>query len=70
MRTLPMIGEDSCRGENEQFSVDYFLYVRCCVVANGKEYFEMVVSNPEQMPKDIDFEPLLYLAMEAYNKKN
>lgn len=63
------IGEESYKGENEHFSVDYFLYVRCCVVANGKEYFNNVISNPEQMPKNGDFEPLLYLPVVAYNKK-
>ena len=63
------IGEDSYKGEDKHFSVDYFLYVRCCVVANGKDYFDMAISNPDQMPKEMDFEPLLYLPMEAYNKK-
>jgi|JI10StandDraft_1071094.scaffolds.fasta_scaffold686181_1 predicted DNA-binding WGR domain protein len=63
------IGEEGYKGEDQHFSVDYFLYVRCCVVANGKDYFDMVVSNPGQMPKEMDFEPLLYLPMEAYNKK-
>ncbi len=63
------IGEDSYKGETEHFSVDYFLYVRCCVVANGKDYFNYVIQHPEQMPKSGDFEPLLYLPMEAYNKK-
>lgn len=63
------IGEDSYKGKNEHFSVDYFLYVRCCVVANGKDYFNYVISNPDQMPKNGDFEPLLYLPMETFNKK-
>ena len=63
------IGEESYKGENEHFSVDYFLYVRCCVVANGKAYFEHIIANPQQMPKEMDFEPLLYLPNEAYNKK-
>lgn len=63
------IGEYSYKGENEYFSVDYFLYVRCCVVANGKDFFNYVIANPEKMPKDLDFEALLYLPLEAYNKK-
>jgi len=63
------IGEDSYKGENDFFSSDYFLYVRCCVVANGKEFYESVLNNPTEMPKELDFEPLLYLAEEAYNKK-
>lgn len=63
------IGPDSYKGENEFFSTDYFLYVRCCVVANGKDFFNHVLANPTSMPKEIDFEALLYLADEAYNKK-
>ena len=63
------IGPDSYKGEDEFFSTDYFLYVRCCVVANGKAYYENVLANPTQMPKEMDFEALLYIADEAYNKK-
>ncbi len=63
------IGPDSYRGKNEPFSVDYFLYVRCCVVANGKNYYESVLADPTRMPEELDFEALLYLADEAYNKK-
>jgi predicted DNA-binding WGR domain protein len=63
------IGESSYKNNGEHFSVDYFLYVRCCVVANGKDYFYYILSNPTEMPKDLDFEPLLYLANEAYSKK-
>ncbi|SFU67479.1 Protein of unknown function [Pustulibacterium marinum] len=63
------IGEDSFKDESSNFSVDYFLYVRCCVIANGQEYFESVLKNPKDMPKDKDFEPLLYIAEEAYEKR-
>lgn len=63
------IGEESYINENEPFSVDYFLYVRCCVVANGKDFFSDVLKNPEEMPEEMDFEALLYLPEEAYTKK-
>ena len=63
------IGTESYQGEDIYFSVDYFLYVRCCVVANGKDYYYSVLKNPNNMPKEMDFEPLLYLADEVYNKK-
>lgn len=63
------IGDESYKGEGEHFSVDYFLYVRCCVVANGKDFFKHILGNPTQMPKDMDFEALLYLPAMAYNKK-
>ncbi len=52
--------------EDSYFSVDNFLYVRCCVIANGKKYFEKALNNPKKMPRDIDFEPLLYIAEQAY----
>jgi predicted DNA-binding WGR domain protein len=63
------IGEESYANGGENFSTDCFLYVRCCVVANGKEYYYSVLENPENMPKDLDFEALLYIADEAYNMK-
>lgn len=51
------------------FSVDIFLYERCCVVANGQDFYEKVLSNPKEMPKDIDFEPLLHIASNAYENQ-
>lgn len=63
------IGPDSYRGDNVYFSVDYFLYVRCCVVANGKDYYYHVINNPAAMPKEMDFESLLYFADNVYNAK-
>jgi hypothetical protein len=62
------IGEDSYHPE-KPFSADHFLYARACVVANGKAYFEKVLDDPTQMPKDLTFEPLLNLAGKAYQKK-
>lgn len=53
----------------DYFSEDYFLYVRCCVIANGKEIFQNALANPKHMLKNIDFEPLLYLASSAYEMK-
>ena len=54
---------------NAFFSVDNFLYVRCCVIANGKEFYEKVLNNPSLMPKDVTFESLLYLPSMAYELK-
>ena len=51
------------------FSVDTFLYARCCVIANGQELYEQVLQDPTKMPKDLTFEPLLSLAGRAYQKK-
>jgi hypothetical protein len=51
------------------FSVDNFLYARCCVIANGQEFYEKVLQNPTLMPKDLTFESLLYLPSMAYDMK-
>lgn len=63
------IGEVSYTGEDEFFSVDEFLYVRACVVANGKACFDSVLANPTDMPKEGDFEPLIYVGQQAYELK-
>jgi Protein of unknown function (DUF4240) len=47
-------------------SVDDFLYVRCAVVAEGKDYYEKVLKNPSELPIEISFEPLLSIASDAY----
>ena len=62
------IGEDSWLTD-KYFSVDNFLYARCCVIANGQEAFEVVLNNPSEMPKDLTFEPLLSLAAKTYEFK-
>jgi len=56
-------------GMNGHLSVDDFLYARCCVVANGRETYERVLSDPSNMPLDVTFEPLLRLASDAYRLK-
>lgn len=55
--------------EEGYLSVDDFLYARCAVVANGRAFYEEVRHNPTAMPKDLTFEPLLYVAMTAYQRK-
>jgi len=52
-------------GEPDSLSVDSFLYARCVVVANGRRFYELVRANPEKMPKDMEFESLLYVAQRA-----
>ena len=64
------IGEDAYVNEGEYFSVDGFLYSRCVVVANGKELFQNVLENPNEFPKDMEFEAILYVSQEAYEQKN
>ena len=55
--------------EEGYLSVDDFLYTRCAVVANGRDFYEMVLNKPSEMPKDLTFEPLLYVALHAYKRK-
>jgi hypothetical protein len=62
------IGQDSWTPDR-YFSVDNFLYARCCVIANGKEMYEEVLRDPALMPKDLTFEALLYVPSDAYERK-
>ena len=63
------MGEDAYVDDKHHFSVDLFLYARCCVVANGKEYYDSVLADPSEFPEDMDFEALLELAATAYEAK-
>jgi hypothetical protein len=56
-------------GEPDFLSADGFLYARCVVVANGRDFYDSVLSDPSQMPKDIEFESILYVARTAYERK-
>ncbi len=51
------------------FSPDLFLYARSLVVSKGKDVYYKILQSPELMPKDADFEPLLYAASRAYSVK-
>lgn len=62
------IGEDAWSPDH-YFSVDNFLYARCCVVANGKDAYDKALYSPAQMPKDFTFEELLYIPSAAYERK-
>lgn len=55
--------------EGKYFSVDHFLDVRACVIANGEKYFNWVLEHPEDMPKDTYFESLLYVVPKAWKIK-
>lgn len=60
---------ENAYGGNGYFSADIFLYARCCVVANGRRFYQHVLAHPEDMPKDLEFEALLRLADSACLKK-
>lgn len=62
------IGEDAWTLDR-YFSVDNFLYARCCAIANGEAFNQEVLEHPDKMPKDMTFEALLYLPSAAYQLK-
>jgi hypothetical protein len=55
--------------EDDYFSVDEYLYARCCAIANGKQFYEKLLKKPEMMPKNLTFEPILYLTNNAWKQK-
>jgi hypothetical protein len=63
------IGTDSFNGSKGNFAQNWFLYVRCCAVANGKQAFAQILANPSEMPKDMEFQALLSIAPKAYKMK-
>ncbi len=63
------LGEADPDNGNDYISADDFLYLRCVVLVNGSEYYHKVVADPTQMPRDLEFESLLYLPALAYKRK-
>ncbi|MBP7282118.1 MAG: DUF4240 domain-containing protein [Leptospiraceae bacterium] len=63
------IGDDSYTEKSSSFSPDIFLFTRALVVAKGKDFYSRVLFNPKLMPKNSDFEAILYLPAEAYKIK-
>lgn len=57
-------------GKVDYFSGDEFLYIRCAVVANGRNIYEKVLKKPSRMLKNKSFSVLLYLAERAFLQKN
>jgi hypothetical protein len=51
-------------------SGDGFVYMRCYVVASGREFYEDVLHNPERMPNSIELwcEGLLYVHVKAWSE--
>ncbi len=63
------IGGESFKEDGSYFSADWFLYVRCCAVANGRAFYEAALTDPACMPQDLEFESLLSAARVAWEKK-
>lgn len=62
------LGEYAYR-EGENFSADHFSDARCCVVANGQQFYESVLKDPSRIPKEHTFGSLIFLAQKAYELK-
>ena len=54
---------------DDYISADDFLYGRCVVVANGRDFFYEVVEDPGKMPQEMEFEALLSLPYAAFEQK-
>ena len=63
------IGTEAFRRRGEYFAGEAFLFARCLVVAKGRAFYDSVLADPKQMPKDAGLEPLLELATLAYETK-
>lgn len=63
------IGKHSFSEQSQNFSPDLFLYARCAAVAYGQKVFEDVLSDPQKMIKDTEFESILSVAPKAYYLK-
>ncbi|MGI4822514.1 MAG: DUF4240 domain-containing protein [Janthinobacterium lividum] len=52
-----------------RISGDGFLYDRCSVLTNGRQFYEQVINTPEKWPVGFEFESLIYLPQQAYSRK-
>ncbi len=59
-------GSDAEILDDPDFVADRFLYARCCVVANGRDFFDHIRKNPAEMSLDLLFAPLLRIPGEAF----
>lgn len=53
---------------DDYISADDFLYQRCVVVANGRQFYNTVLRNPSKFPQGLEFEPLLSLGTAAFER--
>lgn len=50
----------------EYFSDDEFLYIRCTALVNGKPYYNAIVNRRRKLKADMEFETILYVPMYAW----
>jgi hypothetical protein len=64
------IGEYALQEDSDDyFSEDWFLYAGCTALTSGEAFYKKVLTDPTQIPKDCEFEALLSIAMESYERK-
>jgi hypothetical protein len=61
--------DEGTMGTDVDFAADRFLYVRCCVVANGLTFFNHIRQHPTEMPHQLLFAALLRIPNTAYQKQ-
>jgi len=54
---------------DDYVSADDFLYARCVVVANGREFYASVLADPANMPQGMEFEAMLSLPAASFERK-
>jgi len=66
------LGELFMKANDNYLSPDMFLYCRCMMVAQGEKYYNAIKngSSPTEDFWEMDFEDLLYLASEAWERKH
>ncbi len=55
-----------CMEDPARFSSDEFLYTRCVALINGRPYYNAILKGKKSLPKDSDYEDLLYVPMKAW----
>ena len=53
---------------DDYISADDFLYQRCVVVANGRQFYNSVLRFPSKFPQEMEFECLLSLGPTAFER--
>ncbi|WP_146395928.1 DUF4240 domain-containing protein [Pseudobythopirellula maris] len=53
---------------DDYISADDFLYQRCVVVANGRDFYNDVLDNPSEFPQGMEFEALLSLGPNSFER--
>ncbi len=54
--------------KEDYFSPDYFLYMRCVALVNGKPYYNAVLKGRRKLASNKDFEAILYVPIKAWKR--